>query len=550
MTLLPASPSVGRRRPFADVPPDARQYAVRMRDGVLLATDVYLPSSARRWPVLVSRLPYDKAGDECFMPQVARWFNERGYAVVVQDVRGKLRSGGDLAPFTYEVADGYDTIDWVVSRPWCSGAVGMVGDSYYGFTQWAAAASRHPTLRAIAPRVTVPDFSEVLDRQGVFMLEVAACWALETWVDEALYDYEGQLDWSVRPLADIVPAALGGRRPVGLDAWAAGGIDDAARLPVHGAVPALHLAGFWDFIQRGQIAGWQQAHAKARAPQYLLIDAVDHGWTDLRDPGQPYDDPQRGPAAMARFLDRYLGQLVPFYDRFLRERGDYQVAPVRWRQSRDRWYEDTEWPPRDSRPLTWSLVPGSSGRSDHVLALRNDRAPTTAQWVHDPLGPVPSLVHPYYPLIDPPDERAVAARADVLAFASEELTEPLDLAGPVAATVLLTSSAPSAHLMATLVDVYPDGSAYRILDGAVAVAAPWSQAVTVDLGHAGYRLHPGHRLALHLASSAFPRYALHPGTSADPWSATEFQRAEQSIVLGGPAGARLTCFTFDDRSTP
>src|SRR5690606_15428146 len=83
-----------RRRPFAEVPDDATPYAVRMRDGVLLATDVYLPTGVGPWPALLSRLPYDKAGEECFMPQIARWFTARGYAVVVQDVRGKVRSDG------------------------------------------------------------------------------------------------------------------------------------------------------------------------------------------------------------------------------------------------------------------------------------------------------------------------------------------------------------------------------------------------------------------------------------------------------------------------
>ena len=81
----------------------------------------------------------------------------RGYAFVPQDVRGRFRSEGDPLAFVNEVPDGYDTIDWIARQPWSNGDVGMWGDSYYGFTQWAAVASRHPALKAIVPRVTIAD---------------------------------------------------------------------------------------------------------------------------------------------------------------------------------------------------------------------------------------------------------------------------------------------------------------------------------------------------------------------------------------------------------
>ncbi|MQA98017.1 MAG: CocE/NonD family hydrolase, partial [Streptosporangiales bacterium] len=262
-----------------------------MRDGILLATDVYLPSRGRRWPVLLSRLPYDKAGDECFMPDTARWFTERGYAVVVQDVRGKVRSDGVTAPFRAERLDGYDTIEWITSQEWCGGPVGMFGDSYFGWTQWAAAASRHPALRAIAPRVISADVADLLWSQGVLALEVSALWAFETWMDEALYDPVGPLDWSVRPLSEVVPAAHGGRRSPFLDALGAGALDQAARMPVRGDLPALHIGGWWDILQGGQLATWRRARSAGPAPQHLIMDAMDHGGTRLRAPGEPYVDP-------------------------------------------------------------------------------------------------------------------------------------------------------------------------------------------------------------------------------------------------------------------
>ncbi len=141
--------------PFGEIDERADQVMVAMRDGVRLATDVYLPTGARGpMPAVLVRLPYDKSGHFSFMPQVAPFFTERGYACVVQDVRGKARSEGETFAFTHEVADGGDTLEWISQRPWSDGAIGMFGDSYYGFTQWAAIASGHPALRAIVPRMT------------------------------------------------------------------------------------------------------------------------------------------------------------------------------------------------------------------------------------------------------------------------------------------------------------------------------------------------------------------------------------------------------------
>jgi len=534
-----------RPLPFAPVPENARQYAVPMADGVRLATDVYLPGRGTRWPTLLARLPYDKAGDECFGPHMARWFTERGYAVVLQDVRGKLRSGGELAPFESETADGYHTLDWVSAQSWCDGAVGMFGDSYYGFTQWAAAASRHPVLRAIAPRVSTADFRYMLDRQGVFPLEVVAYWALETWVDEALYPYEGKLDWTVRPLARIVPKALGGPEPVGLNDWATRHFPAAATVPVRGDIPALHLGGFADFLLPGQLDTWRRACAAGGARQYLLLDATDHGWTTLRKPGRPYRDPLSSEATLQRFLEGYIGPLLPFFDHYLRNSTDYLTAPVRWRLTAGSpWQEDDQWPPKASRPITWTLT-GRLAGGDGVLRLGPETTRSSASWTHDPADPVPSRIHPYYPLIEPLDERDIHVRADVLSFTTEPLLRRLDLAGPARASVSMSSDSDTAHLVATLCDVRPDGSTHRIVDGAVHIRSPWPARVNVDLGDAGYRLYPGHRLRLTLASSAFPRYAIHPGTDADPWTARQTEPRQNSIALGGADGAYFTCYAIN-----
>lgn len=545
MPIRPTSSPVATQaspRPFADPPAHARQHAVRMPDGIRLATDVYLPKRGNG-PVLLSRLPYDKAGAECYMPLVADWFTERGYVVVLQDVRGKVRSGGTIVPFEAEIADGFHTLEWITQQSWCGGPIGMIGDSYYGFTQWAAAASAHPALAAIAPRATSADLSVILSRQGVFPLELAVCWAVETWVDESLYEYDGQLDWSVRPQAAIAPDLLGGRRPVGLDDWATGLIPAAATVPITGTVPTLHLGGFDDFILSGQLNSWRSSRL-GPAADFLLLDARDHCWTPRRPAGQAYRDPQNDPREMALFLDDYLEPLLPFFDHYLQRRGDHDVAPVRWRIGNGSWQEGHTWPPRNSRPTTRFLTAGFD------LAVGQESTGRAVAWQHDPRNPVPSRIHPYYPLIDPADERDILTRADVLTFLGDPHPFGTNLAGPAHVDVHVQSSSDSMHLMVTLYDLATDGSATRIADGASHLRCPWPAADRVDLGDLGYRVLPRHRLALAIAGSSFPRYALHPGTSHDPWTADEFVVAEHAIWLGGDQGARLTFHQSDPERTP
>jgi len=512
-----------------------------MRDGVRLATDVYLPVRGRRFPTLLTRLPYDETGDECLIPEIAGWFTERGYAVVAQDVRGKIRSGGALEPFRAEVVDGYDTLDWIEAQSWCAGPVGMFGDSYYGWTQWAAAASGHRALRAVAPRVTSADIGDITSRSGIFSLEVTALWALETWVDEYLYGYDGAPDWSIRPLRDVIPTALGGRRSPFLDDVTIHGLDNSARLPVRGDVPALHLGGWWDLAQRGQLGTWRRARSVGRAPQFLAVDAVDHGWNALH----PTDESWTGATAgvpVERYLDSYLGPMLGFFDCFVAGKGAYEAPPVCWKLANVAWQDAESWPPPDSRPLDWYLVGAHGTRGD--LRSAPETRHRTVSWVQEPDDLVPSLAHAYHPLIEPADHAVLADRADVLTFDSEPVTRPLDLAGQVTLIVETVSTSAGARIMASVGDVAPDGTVLRIADG---VAAAPSGRVVVDLGDAGYRLRPGHALRLMVSASEFPRYLPDTGTGENPWTARRFIPTKQQIVIGGTYAARLRCHIMEVR---
>ena len=119
--------------------------AVPMRDGVVLRADVYRPAGEGRWPVLIMRTPYGKDGavSDGSEPTILRGARS-GYAVVVQDVRGRYHSDGEFNPYRNEGKDGYDTIEWAAGQPWSNGKVGTFGLSYPGAVQWLAAMEAPP----------------------------------------------------------------------------------------------------------------------------------------------------------------------------------------------------------------------------------------------------------------------------------------------------------------------------------------------------------------------------------------------------------------------
>jgi putative CocE/NonD family hydrolase len=504
---------------------------VAMRDGVRLATDVYLPgASAGRLPTVLVRTPYDKGSAFTFLPRIAEVFNRRNYAFVAQDVRGRGRSEGERRPLEFEVADGYDTLDWIAGQIWSDGAVGMFGDSYLGFTGLAAAVSGHPSLRAIVPRMI--GTGRAVDHGGVYSMELVE-WAANYWMDNR--NYARQVDWSVTPLSAVIERSTGrgcppyerlraitvaGPEPASVAFFGTADPRGAIRIPV------LHWTGYWDLRAESCLADYTDMRRRPElaSAQFLILDAIDHEFYPVG-----YDGPAAGlgeaasPEAIDELLAAYTDAVVEFFDRYVRSVTGADLPRVRWHLAHAGWQVADEWPP-----------PGARGRE---IALGSDDA--ASSWWHDPADPVPSLApNPWSILSDQPDERAVESRADVLTFTSTELSAPLDLAGPAAVRLAIDADAPSMHVVAKLVDVWPDGAARRMLLGARAVAArQYGETVEVGLGHTGYRVQPGHRIRVEIASSCYPFFELHPGTGDDPWTATQRRPAAVRLTSGG---VRLT----------
>jgi uncharacterized protein len=529
-----------------------------MRDGARLATDIYLPQGQGPWPVVLVRLPYDKNGRYTFMPALAPHFSERGYAFVVQDVRGKFRSEGTTRPFVHETEDGYDTIEWITAQSWARRAVGMFGDSYYGFTQWAAVASGHPALRAIVPRVTSASLGARW--AGVVPL-YAGQYLAEFWTDRNWHSWP--IDWSKRPLADVFNPGFGaiGTRSAGFDEMLEN-IRAGRELDPFPAghpfskltIPVLHAVGWFDNISPDSMRDYTRLSGDPGLSKlhYLVGDSTDHENYQLADVPVPDDlDHDQNDDALERMIPRYLGPALDFFDAFLAGTRDPATLPrVRWHLGNDGWHDSSLWPPHGAAELRLYLGdPEAATRTvvGGTLAPAASSTETVAHWTHDPQDLVPSTVqNPFAFLREWPDESAIEARHDVLTFTGDELAQPLNLAGPVTARLAVATDGPSMHVFVKLVDVFPDGHAAMLLRGQATIQAhSRGDLATIYLGHTGYRVPPGHRLRLAVACSDFPLYVPHPGTEEDPWFATLTKANRQTLVAGGTNASFVSLTVLD-----
>ena len=322
-----------------------------LRDGTITYVDVFRPDASGRFPALLQRTPYDKSAPLCrsgMIDPVRAAMN--GYGVVIQDVRGRYTSNGDFYAFVNEIDDGYDSVEWVASREWCTGKVGMYGPSYIGATQWLAAKSRPPSLTAIAPMVTASDYHEGWAWQGgAFELGFNLSWAMGSLVSgnwanlssrlflsdnhlDALINAKDNLTAGYRrmPMRDL-PDLIGGLAPYYYDWLDHPEYDDYwKRISIEEShheiqVPALNIGGWYDIFLGGTISNFVRMRAMAesrdaRRGQRLIIGPWVHsaapdkrfGRVQLRHPiVQPGDGPAGHRAQVLQPLAQGRGQRRP-----------------------------------------------------------------------------------------------------------------------------------------------------------------------------------------------------------------------------------------------
>jgi putative CocE/NonD family hydrolase len=553
-----------------------RNVPVEMADGTALATDVWLPDETPPpggRPALLQRLPYDKSSS--FMAQHVIGMEiplalDAGFAVVVQDTRGRYCSGGRFDPFVHEARDGADTIAWIRAQPWSDGRVAMYGASYIGATQLLAATEAPEGLAALAPQLTSLSLRDPWTyRAGALQLGFVLLWLIESLapadLDRLSSADRAELDAVLDGLRADPAAAMSRlplltpelerlapyvaewlRHPARDDWWQS--FDPAERADEID-VAALHIAGTSDIFCEGSLAAYRAMRdGPAGDGQYLVLGPWSHGnttdWQGERWLG--YD-------AASAALD-LTGLQLEFFRAVLDGRAPDMPRVRYFATGADEWREAADWPVPGTEQVALHLRTG--GR---LTAAAPDGEEAPDSYVSDPRRPVPTTggatFLPGLLMARNSGHRSqteVERRPDVLVYTGVPLRHDIEVTGEVVLELWAASSATDCDWTARLCDVAPDGTSTGIVDGILRsryrngpdpepLAPGRPERFTVVLGSTSHVFRAGHAVRLQVASSNHPRFDRNPQQLADPVTATEADLvvAEQTVFHDAPRPSRL-----------
>ncbi len=536
---------------------------IPMRDGVRLYAALYRPDSEGPLPTLLIRSPYSSQH-----PRYVAWaqrFAEAGYAVVMQDVRGRFESEGVWRPYVDEAADGFDTLQWLGAQPWCDGNIGTFGISYPGFTQLLPAPLGSPHLKALVPIANQEDNYGHMRYNGVLQLQNSMNFI---WLGNRTNQHAPRelIDWErvYRRLPLISALDDIGERPFYRDMIRHNEFDDfwssysmKGQYPKVSA-PALFISGWYDnLLHEGFkcFAGWSQQAAtpEARERSKLLVGPWTHSQIGS---AAPFGDVDFGPEAAVDIPGLHLR----WYDRHLRgvDTGIDEEAPLRlFVMGANAWRDAWEWPLAQTRFTPFYLHSGGRANSrfgDGSLSLEDPDQEPPDRYRYDPEDPVPTLGGQSMFIANggPRDRRAIERRDDVLVYTSAPLEEDLEVTGPITLTLFAASSAPDTDFTATLADIYPRGPAIHLCEGIVRarfrdsyeqpslIEAGAVTRYTISLWETSNLFRAGHRIRLEISSSNFPRFDRNLNSGATPGLDSEVMMAQQTVFHDRSYPSRLT----------
>lgn len=528
---------------------ELRNLLVPMRDGTHLATDVFLPAPTGRFPSVLVRTPYSRRS-----PNIRnyRYFVQHGYALVVQDLRGRYASQGNFGIISQEGPDGNDAINWIAAQPWSNGRIAMAGSSYPGVVDWWAAIENNPHLRAISPMFSGDD--EYADRYyspgGALQLGHRLLWFAENFPPKPGFPLPTNTYIDHLPLRTADAAAtqktltlwqLALDHPSFDLFWQQQSLRTFIK---HVNAPVLSFGGWFDAYAASDLDAFSRL-AKLDKPVETWIGPWAH------DPAARYPTRDFGPDASIPMRAKQ-GE---WFDRWLK-RGNSVEADTEnailhiFVMGPDIWRKEHEWPLARTRYTPLYLASGghaNTATGDGALTWQLPRKSKTDSFTYDPHNPVPTMggavccelkIFPAGPL----DQRAVETRPDVLVFTSPPLAEEIEVTGPVRTVLYVSTNAADTDFTSKLVDVQPDGKALLVTDGIqrlryrLSLSTPsyvkrnQAYQISVDTGVTSYVFAPHHKIRLEVSSSNFPRFDRNLNQAGANADQAKIVKARQTVL--------------------
>ncbi len=337
-----------------------------MRDGVKLATDIHKRDSDGKFPVILSRSPYNKNG----MDPIGTEAIKRGFIFVAQDCRGRFASEGENLPFNLDGPDGFDTIEWVAKQPWCNGKIGTWGGSAVAITQFQMMASGTDKISAQHLTVGAPNLYEVIYIDGLFRKAL-----IEDWLRAAQWGSNALSRWTSHPNYD--------------EYWQE---RDASLKYANANSPALHIGGYWDIFAQATIDGFvgyqEKGGPKARGKQRLVMGPWAHAVSQEKVGELKFPNAKNPPGNVGdawRWFEQTLKTetasintepAVAYY--VIGDVNDAKAPGNVWRTA-------NQWPPMKAAMTKFFL------HEDRGLTKSEPGTAKPLGYVYDPLNPVPTV---------------------------------------------------------------------------------------------------------------------------------------------------------------
>ncbi len=524
---------------------------VKTKDNVNLATEILLPEGlgeGEKVPAIVVRTCYGKQRE---VNRCWHWV-ARGYALVVQDVRGRSDSDGILEPFQHEREDADALFNWIAAQSWCDGNIGMWGASYLGYTTTSAATSGNPHLKTAISEVNVGSpFYDTARRGGTICSWPLLCWTLaqsvSNRVDFGVFAGETiSIEEAVkhRPIREI-PEKIIGKKSGPWDLWAEHyQYDDFWKHSdntIHSEkikIPMLIMSGWYDGDALGVQETWRFLTKHNVPGRRIVIGPWPHGLNSFRD----CRDLAFGDNAVDYDFDT---RIIRWFDKYLKriENGeDKKPRAIYYMVGENQWRESEDWNPIESKLVNFYLSSKGSANSifgDGKILLEPEENTGFDTYIYDPEQPIGEEGH-----VEPYHCNHIQLRNDCLVYDTEELSCDVGMAGNVYAEFYASSSAVDTDFIVRVSDVDDKGIARKISDNVIRaefrkgfdkleLLTPGKiEKYEMEMYFNGYVFKKGHKIRIDITSSNYMEFFPNTNTGINPYEDPKSVTAVQKLYHG------------------